>query len=240
MGVTYMHRSSGKEARSEQRSALMHNTDAYANRDTNRALFVNIVITGMLACSSLQVSPTHVPCAGLVWWSERLLLPVPSGVQPLLPLQMLRPSLYSLYTGSYVWIISDFILWWFKTLLCNRFFTVCLVILFAAGLGHQQPDWLRHQLVLQHERVGTDLGQSRLSCLQLFTKVSTFALLRCSFTAAWVIHRLQENKNPKCASRVILKWQYHLLLNFESFVTCKVVGKQYVLTILLNLACSVQ
>lgn len=42
----------------------------------------------------------------------------------------------------------------------------------AAGLGHEQSDRLCRQLVLQHERVGADLGQSCLSCLQLFTKVS--------------------------------------------------------------------
>ncbi len=30
--------------------------------------------------------------------------------------------------------------------------------------------------MLQHECVGTDLGQSRLSCLQLFTEVSTFVV----------------------------------------------------------------
>lgn len=29
---------------------------------------------------SLQVSSTHFSCAGLVWWSQRLLLLVPSGV----------------------------------------------------------------------------------------------------------------------------------------------------------------
>lgn len=45
-------------------------------------------------------------------------------------------------------------------------------LLRAAGLGHEQSDRLCRQLVLQHERVGADLGQSCLSCLQLFTKVS--------------------------------------------------------------------
>lgn len=48
----------------------------------------------------LQVSAPHLPRAGLVRWSERFLLLVPSGVQPLLPLQMLRPGLYSLYPGN--------------------------------------------------------------------------------------------------------------------------------------------
>ena len=88
---------------------------------------------------------------------------------------MLRPSLYSLYTGSYVWII------WF-IMLRVYYFTVSFFHglscrPFSAGLGHQQPDWLRHQYVLQHECVGTDLGQSRLSCLQLLTKVSTFVVI---------------------------------------------------------------
>lgn len=47
----------------------------------------------------------------------------------------------------------------------------------AAGLGHQQSDWLRRQFVLQYERVGADLGQSRLSCLQLLPKVSQHGLI---------------------------------------------------------------
>lgn len=42
----------------------------------------------------------------------------------------------------------------------------------AAGLGYQQSDRLCCQLVLQHECLGPELGQSRLSCLQLFAKVS--------------------------------------------------------------------
>lgn len=42
----------------------------------------------------------------------------------------------------------------------------------AADLGYQQSDWLCCQLVLQHECLGPDLGQSHLSCLQLFAKVS--------------------------------------------------------------------
>lgn len=49
-----------------------------------------------------------------------------------------------------------------------------LFIYYSARVGHQQSYWLCHQPVLQHERVGTDLGQSRLSCLQLLTKVSRF------------------------------------------------------------------
>lgn len=42
----------------------------------------------------------------------------------------------------------------------------------AAGLGYQQSYRLCCQLVLQHECLGPDLGQSHLSCLQLFAKVS--------------------------------------------------------------------
>lgn len=58
-------------------------------------------------------------------------------------------------------------------------FVVALLLLnlfSAAGLGHQQSDWLRRQFVLQYERVGADLGQSRLSCLQLLPKVSQHGL----------------------------------------------------------------
>lgn len=47
---------------------------------------------------------------------------------------------------------------------------------FVACLGYQQSNWLCNQLVLQHERVGADLGQSRLSCLQLFTEVSRYVV----------------------------------------------------------------
>lgn len=50
--------------------------------------------------SRLQVSAAHVPRAGLVRRGEGLHLPLPSGVQPLLPVQMLRPSLYPLHSGK--------------------------------------------------------------------------------------------------------------------------------------------
>lgn len=50
--------------------------------------------------SRLQVSAAHVPRAGLVRRGEGLHLPLPSGVQPLLPVQMLRPSLHPLHSGK--------------------------------------------------------------------------------------------------------------------------------------------
>lgn len=88
---------------------------------------------------------------------------------------MLRPSLYSLYPGNQSRFVpfdhgkaaggdgggrGTYVTFFFK----------CLLV--AAGLGHEQSHRLRRQFVLQHERVGADLGQSGLSCLQLFTKVS--------------------------------------------------------------------
>lgn len=54
-------------------------------------------------------------------------------------------------------------------------YVISLRLPVAAGLGHKQSDRLRRQLVLQHECVGPDLGQSGLSCLQLFTKVRCWA-----------------------------------------------------------------
>lgn len=50
--------------------------------------------------SRLQVPAAHVPRAGLVRRGEGLHLPLPSGVQPLLPVQMLRPSLHPLHSGK--------------------------------------------------------------------------------------------------------------------------------------------
>lgn len=41
----------------------------------------------------------------------------------------------------------------------------------SAGVGHQQSYRLCHQRVLQHECVGDDLGQSRLSGVQLLSTV---------------------------------------------------------------------
>lgn len=59
--------------------------------------------------------------------------------------------------------------WLFVKSFCSVVNCHCVV----ACLGHKQPNWLCHQPLLQHERVGTNLGKGCISCLQLFTKVST-------------------------------------------------------------------
>lgn len=48
---------------------------------------------------------------------------------------------------------------------------LCPVSCLAAGVGHQQSYRLCHQRVLQHERVGHDLGQGRVSGVQLLSAV---------------------------------------------------------------------
>lgn len=70
-------------------------------------------------------------------------------------------------------------------------YMICLCLPVAAGLGHKQSDRLRRQLVLQHECVGADLGQSGLSCLQLFTKVS-----KCWAKMYPIMHSVHHNVHP--------------------------------------------
>lgn len=140
-----------------------------------RKVAQNIIITDMLTDLSRYRPPTsHVQA----WYDEvkDYSFPYPQECNPYCPLKCSGPvcthytQVGQLLYGS--WLLE-------MLHMCNE--TVCLSHLvsplccpcFVAGLGYQQSNWLRSQLVLQHERVGADLGQSRLSCLQLFTQVST-------------------------------------------------------------------
>lgn len=91
----------------------------------------------------------------------------------------------------------------------KEFGAYLLCSLFSAGVGDQQSYWLCHQRVLQHECVGDDLGQSRLSGVQLLT------------TVCFLSHRLHSGLTPNMSERTlssILKGALREILHFESVI----------------------